>query len=121
MKKIFITTISNQRTLEKCNYATGQLKLKYEKATAYPITHLIVNNLIEGDEAEVLAINFPDNPPANYHLLVEEVSELAKHLKAKITITEISHGLDETDAEHINLFKELLLHIDDCSTIYADC
>jgi len=120
MKKYFITTISNQRRLNACHYETRQADLRYDGETTYPIVHLLANHIQPGDEAEVVAIDFHDNPPENFELLKQDLLALENKLQTKITLTVLSHGLDETSHEHMNLFKLLVRSIEDCSTVYAD-
>ena len=120
MKKYFITAISNQRRLSACRYETNQADLQYDGETAYPVMHLLANHIQPGDAAEVIAIDFQDNPPENFDLLKEDLCALERKFQTKITLTVLSHGLSETNYEHRNLFKLLVQGIEDCSTVYAD-
>jgi hypothetical protein len=120
MKKIFVTAVSNQRDLDKLYYQTSQENLRVDYETAYPVVHMLENNITSDDEIEVIAINLPDNPEENYDMLKEDIDRISQKFHVPIQLTQIARGLEETSTEHVALFKELLTSIEDCSVIFAD-
>lgn len=125
MKKVFITTVSQQATFEGVVYETEVKQLGNEKKEHYPIFNVMRNSVHPEDDIEVIAVKIPKNDSDrevddNLGVLQDDIVEFEKEYSTKVKVTIIHQVAKAESSAHINLFKELLQVTPEAGDIYAD-
>lgn len=125
--KRFITTAPRQEILHSVNgdvvpyKAIGNEKLNYEKSGSYPVLNLLHGYVECGDEVEVLIITAEyEHCLNNFHKIKEEALKICQdNQTAKVEVSKIAVAFNEFSENHLDIFKQLVEHIQEGDRLYA--
>lgn len=122
MKKVFITSIAEQRELKPQHYITDKQEWNIDHETPYPIFHLMENGVDAEDELVLIAIKLPgENFDKNLEILKTCVEDFKKQTKAEsMTCVIVERPMEEDEIGYMELFKRLVAAIPDNCRIETD-
>lgn len=122
MRKVFLSTslVGEIDLNNPTIYISDDVNLGIKKYK-FPLSHIIENNIEDGDEIVIItAVLQTKNPMKNYSLYQDEVLEIIKDKRISIKFIEIKQEKDFDSLTFNKFFKEIANLIEDNDTIFAD-
>ena len=122
MKKfIMCCPLQPEGKLDKIQYASsGDEKLKLDKPTRFPVIPLINGYAEDGEKVEIILIRSEyENTKLNEEYLRQEAGELEKEKNIEITIVPVDTPYNETISTELDLFVDIIGHINDGDMLFA--
>lgn len=124
MRKVFMSSMLLGK-IEPTKYISEDFVINEESAYDFPLSYLIENEVVDGDNVEIItAVEHGEgdakNSVTNYALYVKEVNKILQNRNIELHFTEVETNKKFEDKTFTKFFKRIAGLLQEDDEVYAD-